>query len=80
MALADKSITQRGWIECRHSQTHVFTQHTLTIVMEIISTPISARGDSPGRWMLGALLSSSGSLWNTCRGAGREGTHVRSEI
>ena len=69
MALADKSITQRGWIECRHSQIRVFTQCTLTIVMEITSTPISAREDSPGsgRWMLGALLS-SGSLWNACRG------------
>ena len=69
MALADKSITQRGWIECRHSQIHVFTQCTLTIVMEITSTPISAREDSPGsgRWMLGALLS-SGSLWNACWG------------
>ena len=85
MALAGKSITQRGWIECRHSQIHVFTQCIWMIVMEITPTPTSAREDSPGSGcrMLGTLLSSSGSLWDTCRGAGREGTltnsHIRSE-
>ena len=78
MDLAGKNHTSES---TKHSHIHVFTQQTLTIVVESTPTLLS-RGEKTSMG-LDTVLRSSQPLWNTCTGAEREGTltdtHVRSE-